>query len=232
VADSPGSRTGSAQRDSGRVAAAAYTDPSSAHGSVSRGRFLTGVTVGLGGLIGAAIGVPAAGFALGPSFQGEDWYWVDLGPAENFRFEPNPDNRAFTQVTFERTPDGGDLERRIAFVKRDQEDVRAENAFVLVSNICMHLGCPVQANRLGFACPCHGGQYDTQGRRTAGPPIRPLNRFEYQVGENGHLYVGRVFATKTEGSGEEERVVLTDTWKDPGQPVEGLLSFLYPSPPR
>jgi len=182
----------------------------------------------MGGLIGLAVGVPAVGFAFGPSFQGEEWYWVDLGPAENFKFVAEEEQRPFIPVTFERTPDGGDLERRVAFVKRDKEDLRAEGAFVLISNICMHLGCPVQATRLGFTCPCHGGQYDTHGRRTAGPPIRPLNRFEYQIGENGHLYAGRVFASKEEG----DSVVMTDTWKDPGQPVEGLLSFLYPAPPR
>ena len=31
--------------------------------------------------------------------------------------------------------------------------------------------------------------------RTAGPPVRPLNRVDHRV-ENGHLFVGRVFASK------------------------------------
>lgn len=227
MADSVGSRTPEARRDA-RGAAAAYTDPSGARGSVSRGRFLTGATVGLGGLIGLAIGVPSVAFAFGPAFTGEEWYWVDIGPVENWKVE---EGGGYTPVTFVRTPDGGDLERRVAFIKRQKEDVADPEAFVAVSNICMHLGCPVQATARGFACPCHGGQYDTAGERTAGPPIRPLNRFETKV-ENDHLYVGRVFATKVEGSGDSRRVVITDTWKDPGQPVEGLLSFLYPAPPR
>ena len=29
----------------------------------------------------------------------------------------------------------------------------------------------------GFGCPCHGGAYDTEGNRTAGPPVRSLDRF-------------------------------------------------------
>jgi nitrite reductase/ring-hydroxylating ferredoxin subunit len=79
----------------------------------------------------------------------------------------------------------------------------------------------------GFGCPCHGGNYDSEGKRIAGPPIRPLNRFEYKV-EEGNLYIGRAFATKE----EDGRVVVTDEWKDPGQPTSGLLSILYPAPPR
>jgi Rieske Fe-S protein len=228
VADSTGSRTATAEQSRQRAAAGGYTNPGSAKGAVSRSVFLSGVTAGLGGLIGAAVAVPAIGFAMGPSFSGEDWYWVDIGPVDRYPFSQDEKARNYTPVTFERTPDGGDLERRVAFVRRNRENAADEGAFSVVSNVCMHLGCPVQANNLGFSCPCHGGQYNREGVRTAGPPVRPLNHFEYQV-ENDHLYVGRVFATKEVGEGKVE---MTDTWKDPGQPVEGLLSILYPAPPR
>ena len=93
----------------------------------------------------------------------------------------------------------------------------------------MHLGCPVELKGDVVRCPCHGGQYDSEGRRTAGPPVRPLNRIETDIESvPGHLLVGRVFASKE----EDGKVVMSDTWKDPGQPVQGLLSFLYPAPPR
>ena len=114
----------------------------------------------------------------------------------------------------------GELDRRVAYVRRDgPED------FTTVSNVCMHLGCPVQFKTTGFACPCHGGQYDTEGIRTAGPPIRPLNRYEYKV-ENGTLFVGRAFATEE----VDGAVVMTDQFKLPGEPVGGLLGWLYPVP--
>ncbi len=58
--------------------------------------------------------------------------------------------------------------------------------FVVFSNRCMHVGCPVAATTVGFSCPCHGGQYDTQGRRIAGPPIRPLDRFAWQIRRTAH----------------------------------------------
>src|SRR5256885_2920339 len=33
----------------------------------------------------------------------------------------------------------------------------------------------------GFGCPCHGGQYNSEGNRTAGPPVRALDRYGYSI---------------------------------------------------
>ena len=41
-------------------------------------------TIGLGGVMGAVIAVPALGFVLAPTCETVDYY-VDLGPAENFK---------------------------------------------------------------------------------------------------------------------------------------------------
>jgi Rieske Fe-S protein len=45
-----------------------------------------------------------------------------------------------------------------------------------LSSACTHLGCRVafDAESKRFACPCHGGFYDVQGRVVAGPPPSPL----------------------------------------------------------
>jgi menaquinol-cytochrome c reductase iron-sulfur subunit len=182
---------------------------------ISRSKFLTGATVGLGGLIGVAIAVPVVGFVLGPAFEKEDWYWASFGPADNKDFKAG----TYEPVVFERGK-LGDLDRRVAYVRRDGAE-----EFTIISNVCMHLGCPVQFKATNFACPCHGGQYDTEGIVTAGPPVRPLNRFEYKV-EDGTLYVGRPFATQD----VDGKVVMTDTFKLPGEPVGGLLGWLYPMP--
>ncbi len=207
--------------------AGAHTDPYSARSAISRARFLSGATVGLGAVIGAAIAIPSIGFVLGPSFAGEDWYWVNLGPADN----PDWAEDTYVPIVYTREPEGGNLQRRVAFVRRNSqakmEELGSQDQFTIASNICMHLGCPVVGTSNGFSCPCHGGNYDTEGKRIAGPPIRPLNRFEYKV-EEGNLFIGRAFATKE----EDGRVVVTDEWKDPGQPTSGLLSILYPAPPR
>jgi menaquinol-cytochrome c reductase iron-sulfur subunit len=204
-----------AENDSDRAGVGAFADYNDPRAVISRSKFLTGATVGLGGLIGVAIAVPVLGFVLGPSFSAEDWYWTSFGKADNPLFK----EKTFEPVIFERGK-LGELDRRVAYVRRDgPED------FTIISNVCMHLGCPVQFKTTNFACPCHGGQYDTEGVRTAGPPIRPLNRFEYKV-EDGTLYVGRVFATEE----IDGKVVMTDQFKLPGEPVGGLLGWLYPVP--
>lgn len=42
--------------------------------------------------------------------------------------------------------------------------------------VCTHLGCTVEwkADRNHFVCPCHGSQYDAQGRVVHGPAKRSL----------------------------------------------------------
>ena len=216
MADSPGD--GSQQGH----AAGAYADPGSAQAAVSRSRFLTGATIGIGGIIGAAVAVPVVAVAVGPAFAAEDWYWTNLGEIDLYTAKPG----TYVPVVFHRKPGEDPLDRRVVFVRYNGDSPPpGDDEWTLVSNTCMHLGCPVVGTALGFACPCHGGQYDTEGRVTAGPPARPLNRFEYKV-ENNVLYVGRVFAQKLNARDE---VVSTGTWKAPGQPTNGILSYLYPS---
>ncbi len=209
-----------AENGDDRKGVSSYSDVNDPRAVISRSKFLTGATVGLGGLIGVAIAVPAIGYVLGPSFAEQKWYWTDFGPADNPQF---PEGQ-YVPVVFERG-ELGELDRRVAFVRRNPAG--SAEAFTIVSNICMHLGCPVQIKTTNFACPCHGGQYDLEGVRTAGPPNRPLNRFEHKIDEaSGHLLVGRPFATKL----EDGKVVVTDTFKLPGEPVGGLLGWLYPTP--
>ena len=91
----------------------------------------------------------------------------------------------------------------------------------------MHLGCPVQPNGpvedeqrkeyetsvvitptqpSGFSCPCHGGAYDTEGRRTAGPPVRSMDRYQFGI-KDGNLFVGKLFSVGTvEGEGADARM--------------------------
>jgi menaquinol-cytochrome c reductase iron-sulfur subunit len=127
-------------------------------------------------------------------------------------------------VTFERQPDDtSGIQRRVAFVRHNPE-----SRFTVIANTCMHLGCPVRAFTGSFGCPCHGGQYDEEGRRTAGPPVRPLNRYRWKV-ENDRLIIGQLMAVETiDKNGDAKLVQL----KGPGQPVDGILSFLYPDAPQ
>jgi cytochrome b6-f complex iron-sulfur subunit len=67
---------------------------------------------------------------------------------------------------------------------------RNEAGFTAYSLVCTHLGCTVDPEKNGFACPCHGSRFDAQGRVTRGPAARPLARLRTQIDSDGilHLY--------------------------------------------
>ena len=97
--------------------------------------------------------------------------------------------------------------------------------FVAISTRCMHLGCPVRfveaAER--FICPCHGGVYDFQGKVDGGPPVRPLDRFYTRV-RGGQRRDRPALLASTR---ELERF----SPRDPGEPLDGIGQYLYPSRP-
>jgi menaquinol-cytochrome c reductase iron-sulfur subunit len=58
---------------------------------------------------------------------------------------------------------------------------------------CTHLGCAYAWNQSTqhFECPCHGGKFDKDGNRVAGPPPRPLDRYEMKI-VDGQINIGKV----------------------------------------
>jgi menaquinol-cytochrome c reductase iron-sulfur subunit len=210
-----------------------------------RSRFLEGATLGLGGLIGAIVTLPAAGFALLPGFKGQKAHEVDVGPLSDF-----PENK-WNVVTFLRDPSQGEVSRRTAFI-RNNGLLNGAPSFTAISNRCAHLGCPVQPGgplftkqekkvktdngeiavtpalpAAGFICPCHGGAYDQEGNRTAGPPVRGLDRYEFSI-RNGHLILGNTYSVaKVTGSGKTARIKRYEL-AGPGQHVDGPEAWFYP----
>jgi menaquinol-cytochrome c reductase iron-sulfur subunit len=200
-------------------AAAAAAHPGSAQAAMTRQKFLSAATVGLGGLMGAIIAVPVTVAVLAPSFQTVKEFSIDIGPATLYP-KAKTGEIPWHAVTFENRPDDlTGLSRRLVYIRNDGDE-----KFTAIANTCMHLGSPVQANATGFACPCHGGQYDSQGRRIAGPPVRPLNRYETSINDKGHLVLGQLYAM--------DDSLKRHQLKGPGQPVDGILSYLYPDAPQ
>ena len=130
---------------------------------ITRTRFLTGVALVTGGVMTAAILVPVVGFAAADALKDEEWRWVDVGPLSDF-----PDGPTASIAVSGPAPES---DRRAFLRHRD-------GAIVAIWNRCSHLGCPVAYSPGGdvYACPCHGGAYDSLGRVTSGPPPRPLDR--------------------------------------------------------
>jgi Rieske Fe-S protein len=180
-----------------------------------------------------------------PAFVGQKRHAVDLGPLDNF-----PLNR-YVVATFLLDPHEGETSRRTAFV-RNNGSLQNKPSFTIISNRCAHLGCPVQPNGplfnrknirtrngqvkfvetqpAGFGCPCHGGQYDTEGNRTAGPPVRALDRYDYGI-TNGRLTLLSVFSvSNVVGTGANAEI---HKYKavGPGEHVDGPEQWFYPINP-
>jgi Rieske Fe-S protein len=214
-----------------------------------RSKFLEASTLGLGAVIGGIVTVPAVGLMVVPAFKDQGYPDVDLGPLENFT------EGSWFVTSFFMHPEAGEVSRRTAYI-RNNGALDGEPSFTIISNRCAHLGCPVQPNgpvqedekkqvdgkagqRVtmtptipagGFGCPCHGGQYDPEGNRTAGPPVRALDRYEYAI-VNGRLILGKPFSvSKVEGEGKDAEI---HRYKlaGPGQHVDGLEQILYPIQP-
>ncbi len=214
-----------------------------------RNAFLSATTIGLGAVIGAAVTLPSLGFMVLPSFTGEGiaTHDVDLGPLSNF-----PEGK-YVIATYTENPARGDVSRRAAFVRNNGFTEDGTPSFSILFSRCVHLGCPVQPNgpfdgdpvsyqakglpevtlqpvlAASFGCPCHGGLYDGEGNRSAGPPVRSLDRFEFSI-VHGNLILGRAFSVgNVEGTGAKAQI--TKYYKAyPGVHVDGVEKWLYPIP--
>jgi Rieske Fe-S protein len=212
----------------------------------SRSGFLTLGTIGLGGAIGGLVTVPVLGFTIVPAFRSDRPAEIDIGAVADF------EQGQWLIVTFLQHPAEGEVSRRTAYVRSNGE-VDGQPSFTILSNRCVHLGCPVQPNGpiqedarqeeqiadtvvsriptapAGFGCPCHGGQYSIEGNRTAGPPVRALDRYEYSI-RGGRLLLGEPFSVgEVEGEGAEARIAKYRQ-APPGVHVDGIESWLYPLP--
>ena len=153
---------------------------------------------------------------------------VFLGKVDQFTSEQGFDPTAATYVE---DPDNPATSPGLAWVhstgKSNPDWTAADAMFVVFSNRCMHLGCPVQATSQGFQCPCHGGAYNTVGQRIAGPPIRPLDRFQWVIKNSDELWITQRWSVLLNGDRARYYPV-----KAPGQALSGQIpaaEALYPA---
>ena len=161
---------------------------------------------------------------VAPAFVNQDPSSVDLGPFADF-----PEGK-FVIATFLREPKQGEVSRRTAYIRNNGLSDGVPS-FTIISNRCAHLGCPVQPSGpvfdkqkktiepkdappvtiiptqpAGFGCPCHGGQYDTEGNRTAGPPVRALDRYEFEIRNGNLVLLGTYSVSHVEGTGAAAKI--------------------------
>ena len=213
-----------------------------------RSVFLELSTLGIGAAIGGLVTVPALGFMIAPAFVGQGDEEVDLGPLANF-----PEQQYVVAQFNSAKGEPQDVGRRAAFIRNNGQS-NGVPSFTIISNRCAHVGCPTQPQGLpgdekkittsagpvmitpvasvsGFQCPCHGGAYDAEGNRIAGPPVRALDRYQVLI-RNGHLVLGKRYSVgHVDGTGAQAKISSYRRY-DPGQHVDGLEQFLWPVTPH
>ena len=214
----------------------------------TRKGFLSAMTLGLGAAIGALVTIPPMVFAGLPPFKKGEGFIdvdVDLGPLEAFK------EGEWLITQFNMNPVLGDVAGRTAYVRYNGL-LAGEPSFTILSNRCVHLGCPVQANGPstpderrtygagnrkvtytpvlpagGFGCPCHAGQYSTEGNRVAGPPVRALDRWAYKIADGRLRLVGAYSVDEVQGTGKDA-VMGKYRLAQPGIHIDGPEQILYP----
>ncbi len=150
---------------------------------LTRRKFLSAVTFGIGGALAAFIGIPGIIYVVEPALvqqNGADW--MRLGPTSKVK----PGTPTLFSVKVDRQT--GWITNQVEIMMYlYTEDGRNYTA---MSNVCTHLGCRVRwiEDRQQFYCPCHNGIYDRQGQVLAGPPPRPLDQFPVNIKDND-IYV-------------------------------------------
>ena len=212
-----------------------------------RNVFLELSTLGIGAAIGGLVTLPVIVMAVGDPFVKDFNPEVDVGPIEDF-----PEGE-FMIATFLAEPAEGEVSRRTAYVRYNGTKDGLPS-FTVLSNRCVHLGCPVQVNGLvladqakspiedglpvaltpttaasGFGCPCHGGQYDTEGNRVAGPPVRALDRYRFEIRDGRLVPMKPYSVAEVEGTGADA-VIVGVHLVNPSVHVDGPEALFYPLP--
>lgn len=150
--------------------------------AINRRKFLTQLSIALGGLTGVALVVPVAAFIVAPLFKKPPILWRPVGALTQFKVGET------VQVSFEDSSPvawAGITAKTAAWLRRV-----SDTSFTCFAVNCSHLGCPVTwlpGARL-FMCPCHGGVYYEDGRVAAGPPPQSLFTYDTRI-NNGQVEV-------------------------------------------
>lgn len=192
--------------------------------TITRRRFMEGVTHGAGGIAAAAFTLPALAFAIAPIFKRQPFQWQIIGRTDDFSED------AYSTISITIVEGIGEAGKSIAYVRKrnPQLDITGPqdqwDRYIALSSRCMHLGCPVRYVEAAehFICPCHGGVYDFRGMVTGGPPVRPLDRFYTRLNTTtGLVELGPRYSVNFE--------LQRFSARDPGEPLNGIGQYLYPA---
>ncbi len=191
--------------------------------TVTRRRFMTASAHTAGGVATMAFVLPSLAFAMGPLFEDHKLGWQDVGSADEFTED------TYVPKTITIADGVGEAGKSTVYMRKHNARIDTEpkdqyNDFIALSTRCMHLGCPIRYVQAAerFICPCHGGVYNFRGEVDGGPPVRPLDRFYTRI-RAGRVEIGPRFSVNRE--------IKRFSPRDPGEALDGIGQYLYPSRP-
>jgi menaquinol-cytochrome c reductase iron-sulfur subunit len=142
---------------------------------ISRRRFLEKLCIGLSGLCAAILGIPLVGVVVAPIFRKSTGKWISLGKITAFEVGKTVSVSISDPSSL---PWAGITAKSALWLRRVND-----TEFIAFSVNCTHLGCPVRWLQDAdlFMCPCHGGVYYSDGTVAAGPPPKPLIRYDVRT---------------------------------------------------
>jgi Rieske Fe-S protein len=151
--------------------------------AVDRRSFMKTAIAGIGGFVGVALGIPAIAYVISPAKKSDvSQDWIRLGSISKVEVG--------TPTLFKTT-----VEQKTGWIVNEQEIsvyilTQDGRNYIALSNICTHLGCRVRwiDEKDLYFCPCHNAEFDKEGLVVAGPPPRPLDRYEVKV-ENNQIFI-------------------------------------------
>jgi menaquinol-cytochrome c reductase iron-sulfur subunit len=143
---------------------------------MKRRSFLELVAKGGGAAIAAIVGIPVVITLMSPAIRRRrEEIWLPVGALDEFPMDTV--HKAVVVIPWNQ----GTMREKGVFVWR-----RPKEGVVVFSRSCTDLSCPVtwDPGSGWFFCPCHGGIFDQEGVNVAGPPPRPLDRFNNRIRDN------------------------------------------------
>jgi menaquinol-cytochrome c reductase iron-sulfur subunit len=149
---------------------------------INRRSFLTRILLGFSGLIAALVSIPVIGSLIAPLVRSTPSVWRKIGNVSDF------ETGKTVMVKFRNAsplPWSGETSLTASWLRKN-----SDSDFVAFAVNCAHLGCPVRwiADSELFLCPCHGGVYNKDGSRAAGPPLTGLSHYQVRI-RNGEVEI-------------------------------------------
>lgn len=149
---------------------------------MDRRKLLTLTVAGTSCAMAGSVGIPVLINMVSPALADQEpELWRPVGPLDEFPLG-SMTNRI---VTISEEKEHASLASRSIYVWRKNEE-----EFQVYSRACTDLGCPIVWDKGSewFFCPCHGGIFDKEGERRAGPPKRGLWIYKNRI-QNGLLEI-------------------------------------------